>query len=139
MGKIYADIELVNTNDLALFHSDVIPADRVRQMQVTMLVDSGAYNLAINETIRNQLGLRTISKQIFELADGSQQEFEVVGPVEVRFKNRDTTTRAVVLPGNTEPLLGQIPMEDMAVVIFPREERLDVNPDTPFVPKKMLK
>ncbi len=110
MGKIYADIELVNTDDLALFHNGLKEESKVRRMVVNMLVDSGAYNLAINEGIKAQLGLRTITTQVFELADGSHQEFEVVGPIEIRFKNRDTTTRAVLLPGNAEPLLGQIPM-----------------------------
>lgn len=139
MGKIYADIELVNTNDLALAYNGHISTDEVRRMVVKMLVDSGAYNLSINENIRAQLGLRTIGEQVFELGDGTHKTFEVVGPVEVRFKNRDTTARAVLLPGNAEPLLGQIPMEDMDVVISAREERLDVNPDSPLVPKKSLK
>lgn len=139
MGKIYADIELVNTNDLALSYGGYLPTDKVRRMVVKMLVDSGAYNLSINENIRTQLGLRVIGEQVFELADGTHRIFEIVGPVDIRFKNRDTTTRAVVLPGTTEPLLGQIPMEDMDVVIYPREERLDVNPDSPLVPKKSLK
>lgn len=139
MGKIYADIELVNNDDLTLVRKGYMDESQVRRMVVRMLVDSGAYNLAINENIKTQLGLDTLGEQIFELADGTHQQFEIVGPVEVRFKNRDTTTRAVLLPGNEEPLLGQIPMEDMDVVIFPREERLDVNPDSPLVPKKSLK
>lgn len=139
MGKIYAEIELVNSNDLALSYEGHISEEEVRRMDVRMLVDSGAYNLSINEGIRAQLGLRVIGEQVFELADGTHRTFKVVGPVDIRFKNRDTTARAVLLPGNAEPLLGQIPMEDMDVVIFPREERLDVNPDSPLVPKKSLK
>ena len=139
MVKIYADIELVNSDDIALFRRGYITEDKIRKMTVSMLVNSGAYNLSINENIVTQLGLEKITEQIFELADGTHKTFAVVGPVEVRFKNRDTTTRAVVLPGNVEPLLGQIPMEDMDVVIYPREERLDVNPDSPLVPKKSLK
>lgn len=139
MGKIYADIELTNTDDIALYRRGHIGEEEIRKMTVRMLVDSGAYNLSINENIMSQLGLEKINEQVFELADGTHKTFDVVGPVEVRFKNRDTTARAVLLPGNAEPLLGQIPMEDMDVVIFPREERLDVNPDSPLVPKKSLK
>ena len=139
MGKIYADIELVNTDDIALFRRGYLTEDKIRKITVSMLVDSGAYNLSINENIVTQLGLERITEQVFELADGTLKTFDVVGPVDIRFKNRDTTTRAVVLPGNVEPLLGQIPMEDMDVVIYPREERLDVNPNSPLVPKKSLK
>jgi clan AA aspartic protease len=123
MGKIYADIELISNDDLTLERKGYLQKNQVRRMTVNMLVDSGAYNLAINENIKAQLGLEKLDEQMFELADGTLQKFEVVGPVEVRFKNRQTTARAVVLPGNTEPLLGQIPMEDMDVV-FTQEKNV---------------
>jgi clan AA aspartic protease len=139
MEKIYADIELISNDDLTLERKGYIKKNQIRRMTVNMLVDSGAYNLDINENIKAQLGLEKLDEQMFELADGTLQKFEVVGPVEVRFKNRHTTARAVVLPGNTESLLGQIPMEDMDVVLYPREERMDINPNTPFMPKKALK
>jgi clan AA aspartic protease len=139
MGKIFANIELVNTEDLLLWRRGTIIEDEVRRMPVRILVDTGAYSLALNESIVQQLGLRKITEQIFELADGSHQRYDIVGPVEIRFKNRDTTTRAVMLPGSTEPLLGRIPLEDMDVVLLPREETIDVNPDSPLIAKKDLK
>ncbi|TAD83213.1 MAG: hypothetical protein EAY75_15205 [Bacteroidetes bacterium] len=46
-------------------------------------------------------------------ADGRIVECDMVDNVQVRFKNRATTCRAMVLPGNSEPLLGAIPLEDM--------------------------
>jgi hypothetical protein len=39
--------------------------------------------------------------------------------VELRFKNRATTCRAMVLPGISEPLLGAIPLEDMPACRMP--------------------
>jgi len=56
----------------------------------------------------------------------------VVAPVELRFKNRATTCRAIVLPGDSEPLLGAIPMEDMDVLIHPLRQELILNPDHPY-------
>lgn len=47
------------------------------------------------------------------MADSSIVELDVVAPVEIRVKNRQTTRRAMVLPGESEPLLGAIPLEDM--------------------------
>ncbi len=78
-----------------------------------MLVDSGAYSLAINENIKTQLDLRFIEEQVVEMADGSKKRLQVVGPVDVKFQNRSTTVRALVVPGDVEPLMGAIPMEDM--------------------------
>ena len=61
-----------------------------------------------------QLQLPFIEKRVAELANGQREEYDVVGPVDVRFKNRSTTCRAFVLPGgDAEPLLGAIPIEDM--------------------------
>ena len=58
---------------------------------------------------------------------------DLVGPVELRFENRATTCRALVLPGDSEVLLGAIPLEDLDVVIHPLRQELIVNPDSPDV------
>jgi hypothetical protein len=47
--------------------------------------------------------------------------------------------RAIVLPGDAEILLGAIPMEDMDVLIDPRQQKLVVNPKHPYVATKHLK
>jgi clan AA aspartic protease len=138
MGKIFAKIELINTRDVILSDAGQLPKASIRKMEVNILVDSGAYNLAINETIKEQLGLPIIDEQIFQLANGQQEKYPIVGPIDLRFENRATTTRAVLLPGDAEPLLGQIPLEDMDVVLLPREERMIVNPDTPLIARKDL-
>jgi len=139
MGLIYSDIELINSDDLALVRRGYLKETEVRKMKINALVDSGAMMLSVNETIKVQLGLPVLDRQMGELADGSKQSFEIVGPVDIRFANRQTTVRAVVLPGDTEPLLGSIPMEDMDVLIDPRGQRLIVNPSNPYLAKKSLK
>lgn len=95
--------------------------------------------LSVNEHVKNQLDLRVLGKQEATLANGTKLILEIVGPVEVRFENRSTTVRAMLLPGNNEVLLGAIPMQDMDVLIDPRNERLVVNPDSPFMAQKSLK
>lgn len=139
MGKIYATIELINTRDVIMADAGMLPRTDVRKMEVSILVDSGAYNLAVNETLKNQLGLPIIDEQVFELANGQQEVYPIVGPIDIRFENRTTTTRAVLLPGDAEPLLGQIPLEDLDVLLLPREERMIINPKTPLMAKKDLR
>lgn len=131
MGHIYADLELVNSFDLELFLEGRLAEDNVRKVNVRAMVDTGAWTLAINEEIQKQLNLRVKRKSPATLADGSIMDLEVVGPVEVRFQNRETTVDAVVLPGNSEVLLGAIPLEGMDVLIDPRNEQLIVNPAHP--------
>ena len=95
--------------------------------------------LAINETIKEQLDLQIVDEQLAELANGHVEKVIIVGPVDIRFGNRSTTCRAVVLPGNTEVLLGAIPMEDMDVIIDPKNQRLIIPPERPYLAKKSLK
>ena len=132
MGLVYADIELINANDIALANSHVIGQDEIKSMHVNMLVDSGAFMMAINESIQAQLQLPFKQKRKAQLADGSIAEYDVVGPIEVRFKNRQATCNAFVLKGDAEPLLGAIPMEEMDVLVHPTRQELLVNPEHPY-------
>ncbi len=59
---------------------------------------------------------------------GSVVEYEIAGPIEVRFKNRRCVVDAMVIPGDNELLLGAIPLEDMDVLIPPYKQELIVNP-----------
>ncbi|HEY0169989.1 MAG TPA: retroviral-like aspartic protease family protein [Pyrinomonadaceae bacterium] len=139
MGLTYADIELISTDDLALHRHGYLPEGEIKRMRVTMLVDSGADMLVINDHIKQQLDLPVIERQTVRLADDSECRVDIVGPIDVRFENRSTTVRAAVLPGDAEPLLGTIPIEDMDVVIDLRRRRLIVNPESPYIARKRVK
>lgn len=139
MGLVYTDIELINAEDIALAKNHIIGDEEIKRITVSMLVDSGAYNLCINESIQEQLDLPFIEKRKAIMANGSIEEFDVVGPIQVRFKNRKTICYALVLAGNTEPLLGAIPMEDMDVLIHPQRQELIVNPEHPYYAQMTLK
>ena len=128
---VYADITLINAVDLGMVKKHLIDKDEVKQINVRMLVDSGAYMMAINEAIQEQLGLSFVEKRKLTMADGTVQEFDVVGPLMVKFSNRTATCNALILQGDNEPLLGVIPMEEMDVIIHPQRQELIVHPDHP--------
>jgi predicted aspartyl protease len=64
--------------------------------------------MTINESIQEQLDLPFIDTRKSIMADGSIVEYQVVGPIIVKFKNRTATCNALLLLSNTEPLLGAI-------------------------------
>lgn len=131
MGLIYAEIEIINSGDIALAKRKVIDIDDIKKVRVTALVDTGSYYLAINENIQEYLQLPIIKKGNVKLANESRISCDIVGPVQIDFKNRSTCCDAIVLPGDSELLLGAIPLEGMDVVINPLRQELDVNPDSP--------
>jgi clan AA aspartic protease len=120
MGLVNASIQLRNARNLAL-----------DPVEVEALADSGAVHLCIPEHVRLQLDLEALHNKEVTLADGSKQLVPYVGPVEIRFKNRLGFAGALVM--GDQVLLGAIPMEDMDLIIIPKERRLDVNPASPNI------
>lgn len=98
-------------------------------VETQALADTGSVFLIIPEHIRLQLSLEELEQREVTIADGSRRMVPYVGPVELRFKNRGAYVGAVVM-GN-EVLLGAIPMEDMDLVVLPRDRKVDVNPLNP--------
>jgi len=139
MRLIRAQIEIINSSDISFAEAGVVDEKDIRRITVSALVDSGSVMMAINETVKVQLGLKTKDRRPSLLADGSIVELDVVGPIEIHFKNRYSTTNAIVLPGNEEVLLGAIPMEEMNVLIHPEKQELIVNPEHPLKPQMVLK
>ena len=139
MGLVYADIELINADDLSFARRHVIGEEEVKRMHINALVDTGSYMLAINESIQEQLQFPIVEKRKAQLANGHIVECDVVSSVELRFKNRQTTCRAMIIPGDSEPQLGSIPLEDMDVLIHPLRQELIVNPEHPYFAQMKMK
>ena len=139
MGLVYADVELINGDDLALVRRHIIGEEEIKRMHLNMLVDTGSYMLCINESIQEQLQFPIVEKRKAQLANSQIVECDVVSSVEVKFKNRRTICNAMVLPRDSEPLLGAIPLEDMDVLIHPTRQELIVNPEHPYFAQMKLK
>ncbi len=139
MGLIYADIELINGGDIEMARRYIIGEEEIKRMSLRVLVDTGSYMLCINKSIQEQLQFPVVEKRKAQLANSEIVECDVVSMVELKFKNRRTMCNAMVLPGDSEPLLGAIPMEDMDVLINPLRQELEVNPEHPYFAQMKLK
>ena len=124
MGLIYADFELSNARDDALL-----------PVTVNALVDSGALHLCIPQQVAAQLNLPVLDQRQVTVADDRVQTVDYVGPVRIRFANRQCLVGALVL-GN-QALLGAIPMEDMDLVVSPARKTVTVNPASPNIAASM--
>jgi clan AA aspartic protease len=120
MGVILADIELANARQ-----DDLLP------MTVNALVDSGAVHLCIPQHVANQLRLPVLDRREVTVANGASQMVDYVGPIKVKFANRQCLVGALVL--GDQALLGAIPMEDMDLVISPSRQTITVNPSNPNI------
>jgi clan AA aspartic protease len=120
MGLVTTKLLLTNPRDPSL-----------APIEVVALADTGSVFLCIPEHVRLQLKLEPLEQREVKLADGSRASYPYVGPLVVRFKNRTGFMGALVL--GDEVLLGAIPMEEMDLVVNPRDRSVDVNPESPNI------
>lgn len=139
MGYIYAEIELTNEDHLALNRHGMMPEDEIKRVTCRALVDSGAWDLVVNEDVQRRLNLPVLGRDTVKMADETLLDVEIVGPVEVRFEDHVTIVRAVVLPDTSEVLLGAFPLQGLDAFIDAKRERLLVHPDSPDNPKSYIR
>lgn len=115
MGLTYATLKLDNPK-----RGDLHP------LEVKALADTGSLYLCIPESVKLQLQLEVSSQKSITTADGKHSLCDYVGPVHIRFANRECYVGAIVL--GDEVLLGAVPMEDMDLVVSSPLRRVIVNP-----------
>ncbi|MDR1256426.1 MAG: retroviral-like aspartic protease family protein [Spirochaetaceae bacterium] len=131
MGEVRTDITLVNIGDVIKARDGFIPESEIRRLTVNAVVDTGAWTLVINEKIREKLGLQVKRTGEATVAGGGKVPSQITEPVMVCWKDRETPSQAVVLPGEDEVLLGALPLEGMDLTINPlRNEVTGAHGDT---------
>jgi clan AA aspartic protease len=140
MGYVYADIELINEDDLALHRRGMLPEEEIKRMTCRVLVDTGAWDLVINQDVQKRLNLPVVERQTVKMADETLVDVDIVGPIVVRFENKRTiVSGALVLPGTSEVLLGAYPLQGLDAFIDAKRERLLVHPDSLDNPKNYIR
>jgi predicted aspartyl protease len=126
MYDVHTEITLKNGWDVEKAADGLIKESDVRQETVQAVVDTGAWNIVINEEIRSKLGLKIKGTDTVTLADlprvaGSCScECSIVGPLEIWWKDRWFLQDALMLPNAGEILLGAIPLEALDLTVNPR-------------------
>ncbi|MDR2606821.1 MAG: retroviral-like aspartic protease family protein [Treponema sp.] len=124
MGEVRTEVTLVNIRDQNVADGGYMPQDQVRQLTVNAVVDTGAWTLVINEETREKLGLRVKKSSETTVAGGVKISSGITEPVMVYWKDRETPCQAVVLSGESEVLLGALPLEGMDLMVHPLENKV---------------
>ncbi len=128
MGLTHVEVDLIQCGDVELARRGHIDKDEIRHIPVLALVDSGCYFMAINENIQEILQLPVLGIKRSVLAKGQRGDYPIVGPLQVRYKEHIANCSAIVLPDDSEPLLGALPMEEMHVILDPQRQELIEDP-----------
>ncbi len=124
MGFTHANVKLNNAGDVELHRRNIIGEDEIRSLEINCMVDTGAMTMIINEEIRVALGLSIIGERLSQMADGRKMVLPLAGPIDIWYEDRLSTTNAIVMPDDNDPLLGVIPLEEMDLWIHPATNKL---------------
>ena len=108
--------------------------EEVRSVEIDALVDTGAMTLVLPADVVENLGLREAGRRKVRYANGDVAEIPWVAGVRLTVLGRETVTTALVERAGKTPRIGQIPLEELDLLVDPTSLALRVNPDSPDAP-----
>lgn len=127
-------IKLINSYDEERALSGEYGPEQVRSVEIEALVDTGATMLVLPTEVVERLGLRVAGHRKVRYADGRVASIPWVAGIKIVILGRETVVTALVEGVGTTPLIGQIPLEELDLLVDPKSRELRVNPASPDVP-----
>lgn len=134
MGKVMEKIKLTNSYDEQMVQSGYWQPEQVRSIEIEALVDTGATMLILPADVVARLGLREQGRRNVVYADGRREEIPWIGGIRLTVLGREMIASALVVPAGTTALIGQIPLEELDLIVDPKSRALRVNPASPDAP-----
>ena len=128
MGRVLTEATIENLKDLWDAERGLLPAEKVRRISVSdALVDTGATLLSLPTRLIRQLGLspRRTRRVTSSIGLG---EAVVYDAVRLTIQERDCTVDVMEVPDEVPVLIGQLPLENLDLVVDLRTRRLTGNP-----------
>ncbi len=139
MGEITVRAELENTVDRGVHERGLIEESEVRTFSVGATVDTGAVMLMLPQDVVEKLGLKIRRTVVVSYADERKEERSVAGPLTIKIGDRFMSTDCIVGPPLSEPLIGQVVMEELDLVADCANRTLGPRPESPIYPLLKLK
>jgi hypothetical protein len=120
MGQVKAGFRLWNMLD----EWAVLKGEK-KPFEEECLVDTGAVMAVIPEKLARELNLlKSPNKILVTFADGLSEYREVAIGLRLETFGRDTECRAIIEPGRSTILIGQIVLEEMDLLVDGEEQKL---------------
>ncbi len=139
MGEINVQVEFENASDRAVYERGYIPESEIRTYKLRALVDTGAVMLMLPQNVVEKLGLPIRRTVIVSYADERKEERPVAGPLTIQIGDRFMSTDCIVGPPLSEPLIGQIVLEELDLMADCVNRTLAPRPESPDYPLLKLK
>ena len=128
MGRVLTEATIENLKDLWDAERGLLPPEKVRRITVAdALVDTGATRLSLPTRLIRQLGL-TPHRTRRVISSTGATEATIYEAVRLTIQDRDCTVDVVEVPDEVPVLIGQLPLENLDLVVDLRARRLTGNP-----------
>ena len=105
-----------------------------RSAEVEAVIDTGATMLVLPEDVVAALGLKKVRDVRVRYANGQGDVKTIYGIVTVEIQGRTGNFDVLAEPEGSQPLVGQIVLEELDLVVDPRSRKLTPNPESPDMP-----
>lgn len=128
MRRVLTEATVENLSDLYLSHLGIRKDEAVRRVTIAdALVDTGATFLSLPTSLIRQLGLEPVVKKRVTSSNGPAESW-LYSSVRLTIQDRFCTVDVLEVPDGVPPLIGQIPLEQLDLVVDLRNHRLIGNP-----------
>ncbi len=122
MGKVIEKIKITN-----LF-------EQTKSIEVEAVIDTGATMLVLPKNIVEELNLKKMREVNVRYANNKTEVKAVYGVVTVEIKGRAGEFNILAEPEGSQPLVGQIILEQLDLVVDPSTRKVIPNPRSPEIP-----
>ncbi|MEK9148638.1 MAG: aspartyl protease family protein [Candidatus Desantisbacteria bacterium] len=139
MGEVKCKIGLENSADRYLFLKKEIKETEVRRYEIDAVVDTGSVMLMLPQDVVEKLGLLITRTVVVTYANEEREERPVATPVTIKIGDRSMNTDCIVGPPLSEPLIGQIILEELDLIPDCQNQVLSPRPESPIYPSLKMK
>jgi clan AA aspartic protease len=122
MGKVVEKVRLTNLLDPS------------KSLEVEAVIDTGATMLVLPQEVVEQLGLKKMREVNVRYANNKAESKAVYGVVTAEIKGRAGEFNVLAEVEGSQPLVGQIVLEQLDLVVDPGARCIVANPRSPEVP-----
>jgi aspartyl protease family protein len=122
MGKVIEKIKLTS-----LF-------DPTKSVEVEAVIDTGATMLVLPQSIVEELHLRKMREVSVRYANNKTEVKPIYGVVTVEIQGRAREFNVLGEPDGSQPLVGQVVLEQLDLVVQPSTRKVIPNPRSPEMP-----
>lgn len=117
MGRVVVDFTLANYSDVLAVEEGRLTPDKVRQVTMRGVVDTGSTRLVLPPSVATHLGLSPAGDTRVRYADQRRDVRPMVKNAWVSLLGRASTFSAVLEPDREDALVGAIVLEELDLVV----------------------